>query len=141
MKNSILSVLFFLSLVLFSNLLKAQDKDFNNFYFNYFLTFHSLGNFIESNDIFIYDEYNKISKTELDYEYEADSVSQKIHIVHSTPKTKNYLLLSDYIINENLAVISFASSNRKKYIIYTLKRTKNDNKWWDILSIHNGAMN
>jgi hypothetical protein len=141
MKNSILLVLIFLSIILSSDLLKAQDKNFNNVFFNDHITFYSLGNFVDGNEIFIFDENKKINTTELNYEYETNSVLQKIHIVHNTPKVKNYLLLSDYIINENLAVISFASFNRKKYIIYTLKRKNSNDKWWNILSIHNGTMN
>lgn len=141
MKNLVLSTLILSCISLSCILVKGQDKEFNNFYFNHFITFHSLENFTKSNEIFIYDENKKICEMESNYEYKTDSAIQKIHILNSVPNVKNYLLLSDYIINENLAVISFATSNRKEYIIYTLKRKNKNDKWWDIISIYKGFMN
>ncbi|MFN1217161.1 hypothetical protein ACKW6Q_09265 [Chryseobacterium kwangjuense] len=141
MKKFILFTLIFSSISLSCILVKGQDKEFNNFYFNNFLTFHSLENFTKSNEIFIYDENKKMGGIESNYEYKTDSGIQKIHILNSIPNTKNYLLLSDYIINKNLAVISFATSSRKEYIIYTLKRKNENEKWWDIISIYKGSMN
>lgn len=97
--------------------LKAQDINFNDYFFNSSTTFRSSGNFINEKNIIIYDKNKKISEKELQYEYEQDKVLKKINIVHNLPKIKNYLLLSDYIINDNLSVISFANSEKKKYII------------------------
>ncbi|KPH13821.1 hypothetical protein [Chryseobacterium sp. ERMR1:04] len=138
MKNFVLLILIFT--IVSTRLVKAQTSDLNSF-FNDHVTFYSLGNFIENNEIFIYDKTKKINPNELKYEYDQNSILKKINIVHNIPNVKNYLLLSDYIINENLAVISFATSNRKKYIIYTLKRKNSDDKWWNILSIYKGSMN
>ena len=119
---------------------KAQKNNLDNFFKDHII-FNSLGNFIEKKDVFIYDEHKKLGSKELNYEYVNDSTLQKINIVHNIPKVKEYLLLSEYIINENLAVISFTSANHKKYIIYTLKRTNSVDEWWYILSIYHGAMN
>lgn len=140
MKNFFLSVLIFFNITISCIAVKAQDNNLNAF-FNNHITFYSLGNFTGSNDIIIYDEKKQIQANELEYKYKTDSVSQNIKIVHSTPNVTSYLLLSDCIINENLAVISFASSNHKKYIIYTLKRKNSADKWWYILSVHEGTMN
>lgn len=140
MKNFVLLIFVFTITIVSTRLVKAQTSDLNSF-FNDHVTFYSLGNFIENNEIFIYDKNKKINPNELKYEYDQDSILKKINIVHNIPNVKNYLLLSDYIINENLAVISFATSNRKKYIIYTLKRKNSDDKWWNILSIYKGSMN
>ncbi|WP_449397454.1 hypothetical protein [Chryseobacterium wanjuense] len=141
MKDSILSGLIFLSALIFSFKINAQNKDFNNYYFNDYITFHSLETFINSNQIFIYDEKRQIDTDDLKYEYKDGSILKTIQVLHEIPKIKNYLLLSDYIINDNLAVISFADSNKKKYIIYTFKRKNKDDKRWSLLSIYNGSMN
>lgn len=123
MRNSILSGLIFLSALILGSKIKAQDKDFNNYYFKDYITYHSLETFINSNQIFIYDEKKQIDTDELKYEYKDGSILKTIQIVHEIPKIKNYLLLSDYIINDNLAVISFANSN-KKNISYILLKEK-----------------
>ncbi|WP_449397462.1 hypothetical protein [Chryseobacterium wanjuense] len=118
MKDSILSGLIFLSALIFSFKINAQNKDFNNYYFNDYITFHSLETFINSNQIFIYDEKRQIDTDDLKYEYKDGSILKTIQVLHEIPKIKNYLLLSDYIINDNLAVISFADSNKKIYHIH-----------------------
>lgn len=141
MKNFVHIIMIFLWLVLASTMIKGQDKNFNHFFFNYHNSFYSLSNFIDNDEIFIYDENKKIDSLETNYEYSTDSILQKIHIVHSIPNVKNYLLLSDYIINENLAVISFTSSNRRKNITYTLKRKNSKDKWWTVISISTNSIN
>jgi len=119
--------------------LKAQDINFNNYFFDNQITFYSLSNFIETDNITVYDEGKRINETQ--YKYQKEKVNQEIKIVHSIPKIEKYLILSDYIINDNLAVISFADSKKKKYIIYTFKRSSKEDKWWSLLSIYDGSMN
>lgn len=120
---------------------KAQDINFNNYFFDNDVTFYSLSNFIKNDNIIIYDENEKLGSNESQYKHQSNSVNQSIKIISSLPKIQQYLLLSDYIINDNLAVISFSDSNNKNYIIYTFKRKSKNDKWWSLLSIYNGSMN
>lgn len=139
MKNLSLPMLIFIATSFISKI-NGQDKGFNTYYFNDYTTYYSLGKLTSDNEILVYDKNRQIDKDELKYVYGDNTVLKTIQIVHSLPTKKNYLLLSDYIINENLAVISFATSDHKKYIIFTLKR-KNSKDKWNIISIHNGTMN
>lgn len=119
---------------------KSQYKDLSSF-FEGNTAFYSLSNFINSDRIIIVDQKNKIFSTEMEFKNHSKSKNQSIKIVNSTPKEKNYLLLGDYIINENLAIISFADSGKKNDIIYTFKRTNESNQWWILLCISKGKMN
>lgn len=119
---------------------KSQYKDLSSF-FEDNTAFYSLSNFINNDRIIIVDQKNKIFSTEMEFKNYSKSKNQSIKIVNSTPKEKNYLLLGDYIINENLAIISFADSIKKNDIIYTFKRNKESNQWWILLCISKGKIN
>ena len=93
--------------------LQAQENSLNDYFFNGSTAFYSLSKFSNNNNIVIYDKENKISPTNLEYENISGSLKQKIKIVHSVPKSNNYLLVGDYIIDDRLAVISFANSTKK----------------------------
>lgn len=71
MKNFVLLILIFT--IFSTRLVKAQTSDLNSF-FNDHVTFYSLGNFIENNEIFIYDKNKKINPNELKYEYDQNSI-------------------------------------------------------------------
>jgi len=120
--------------------LKSQDHNLNEF-FKGSTAFYSLSKLVNNNAIVIYDKENKISSDDLEYEYESNSIKQSINIVHAIPKSSNYLLVGDYIVNENLAVISLVDSTKQKYIIYTFKRVSKDEEWWFLLSTYKGEMN
>lgn len=94
-----------------------------------------------SSKIIIVDQKNKIFPTEKEFKFQSKSGEQMIKIVNTIPKENNYLLLGDYIVNEDLAVISFADSTKKKYIIFTFKRVSKYREWWSILSVQEGEMN
>ena len=138
MKKNLLISLF--SVVFGFTTLKSQAYNLNEF-FKGSTAFYSLSKLVNNNTIVIYDKENKISSNNLEYEYESNSIKQSINIVHATPKSSNYLLVGDYIVNENLAVISLVNSTKKKYIIYTFKRTSEHKKWWSLLSMYEGEMN
>ncbi|MEN4761409.1 hypothetical protein ABEG63_13810 [Chryseobacterium sp. C39-AII1] len=138
MKNLLL--MFILFILSFISNINAQNKEFNDYYFNDYIVHYSLGKFIGSDKVIIYDEKKQLGNEDLMYISSDSSVKKLLQIVHIIPSVENYLLLSDYIINANLALISFATSNRKKYITYTLKR-KNPQDIWSIVSISNGSMN
>lgn len=135
---SILTVIFcFISPL---SIVKSQYKGINTF-FEGDTIFYSLSNFINSNKITIVDKENKIFPNDVKFEHQTESGKQTLTITNSIPKEKNYLLLSDYIINQDLAVISFADSAKKKYIIYTFKKVPQHPEWWGILSVFRGTMN
>lgn len=138
MKRNLLISLF--AIVLGFIPLKSQAHNLNEF-FKGSTAFYSLSKFVHNNVIVIYDKENKISSDNLEYEYESNSIKQSISIIHSIPKSSNYLLVGDYIVNEDLAVISLVNSTKKNYIIYTFKRTSEHKKWWSLLSMYEGEMN
>lgn len=119
---------------------KSQYKGLNSF-FESDNTIHPLSTFINSNKIIIVDQKNKIFPNEKEFKYQSKSGEQIIKIINTIPKEKNYLLLGDYIVNEDLAVISFADSTKKKYVIYTFKKNPKYREWWSILSVQEGEMN
>lgn len=135
------NILILLIIILNISGLKAQDLNFNDYFFNSYTAFHSLGDFIKEDSIIIYDKDKKISATDLEFSYTSDTSTKCIKIVHSIPNNNNYLIVTDYIINDNLSVISFANSEKKKYIVFTSKRDNKDDKWWFLLSIFKGSMN
>lgn len=119
---------------------KSQYKDLNTF-FESDNILHPLSDFIKSNRIIIVDQKKKIFSTEKEFKDQSKSGEKTIKIINTIPKEKNYLLLGDYIVNEDLAVISFADSTKKKYIIYTFKKIPQHPEWWSILSVYEGEMN
>ena len=139
MKKTILIFTIFLCIAPFS-VAKSQYKDLTSF-FESDTAFYSLSNFINSNKILIVDQKNKIFPSEKEFKNQVNSTNQTIKIISTIPKEKNYLLLGDYIINENLAIISFADSIKKNDIIYTFKRTNKTNEWWILLCISKGKIN
>ncbi|GEM_PF-5330671 len=141
MKRLTLTRFIIFSLLLYCSAIKAQYKSFNDYFFNNYVTYYSLGNFMENNNIIVVDESEKISKYDLNYHHEENGLVKNIQIVHRIPKEKKYLFLSDYIVNENLAIVSFSLSDHKKYIIFTLKRKDSKTNWWETISIYNGSMN
>ena len=122
------------------SLVKSQYKGLNSF-FESDNTLHPLSTFINSSKIIIVDQNNKIFPTEKEFKYQSKSGEQTTKIINTVPKDKNYLLLGDYIVNEDLAVISFVNSTKKKYIIFTFKRLPKYKEWWTILSVSEGEMN
>lgn len=139
MKKTKLIYTIFLCIASFS-VAKSQYKGLNSF-FESDNTLHPLSTFINSNKIIIVDQKKKIFPIEKEFKYQSKSGEQTIKIINSTPKEKNYLLLGDYIVNEDLAVISFVDSTKKKYIIYTFKKIPKHPEWWSILSVQEGEMN
>ncbi|NIF06736.1 hypothetical protein F3J23_14915 [Chryseobacterium sp. Tr-659] len=139
MIKAILIFIIFLCIAPFS-VVKSQYKGLNSF-FESDNTLYPLSSFINSNKIIIVDQNNKIFPTEKEFKYQAESGEQTIKIINAIPKEKNYLLLGDYIVNEDLAVISFVNSTKKKYIIFTFKRIPKYKEWWTILSASEGEMN
>ncbi|KIC62790.1 hypothetical protein [Chryseobacterium taiwanense] len=139
MKKAILIFTLFLCLAPFS-VAKSQYKGLNSFFEGDTL-FYSLSSFINSNKIIIVDQNNKIFSTGKEFKNQSKSGVQTIKIINTIPKEKNYVLLGDYIVNEELAVISFVNSTKKKYMIYTFKRITGHPEWWSILSVSEGEMN
>lgn len=67
------NILMLLLIILSISGIKAQDLNFNDYFFNSYTAFHSLGDFINEDKIIIYDKDKKISLTDLDYSYSSDS--------------------------------------------------------------------
>lgn len=106
------------------SIVKSQYKGINTF-FESDAIFYSLSNLINSNKIIIVDKENKTFLNDVKFEYQAESGKQTLTITNSIPKENKYLLLGDYIINQDLAVISFADSTKKNILSILLKKSLN----------------
>ncbi|WP_187478114.1 hypothetical protein [Amniculibacterium sp. G2-70] len=131
---NLLYVLCLLSCANFTS--KKQDQFFVSQFFNNEVVFDNLAKYYpRDNTIKIYDRKKELVDKSITY----GSSSKKIKIdIYANENQQDYFVIYNFILNQDLATIVFATSDMEYGIIFHLQKIKikNDMQWVVVNTIH-----
>jgi len=133
MKNTILfSIILLFIFSFFTSCISLkkdrQKEDFVTQFFNNASVYNSLETYYPKKDITIYDEKKELVNAPKTFGLD----SKKIKIETKKPLDDKYFIVYSFTLNENLASIVLATSDKDKGIIYYVEKKKNK---WAIMNI------
>ncbi|WP_261512645.1 hypothetical protein [Chryseobacterium paludis] len=115
--------------ILFNSCASIKDNKQRNIFVKQFIgsegITNSLQSFYDDKTITIYDENKVLVKENGTFH----TLSQTINILTSRPTSNNYLMIKNFTLNQNLACLTFLTSDKEKGIVFYLKRKDNKEGW------------
>lgn len=110
---------------------KNYEENFNLEFFRESTVQYSIKNMLKNTtikNVLIYDKNSLINKSKINLDIKTDSLN--FTITNKNPDSDIYILVGDYIVNDDLALITLAPSSRENYKTFYLKKIRKHKKWF-----------
>ncbi|NIF07846.1 hypothetical protein F3J23_20665 [Chryseobacterium sp. Tr-659] len=130
MKNRVLfSIVLFSILSFFTSCASLQKDKEKEIFVKQFVSnngiLNSLESFYNEKTITIYDE-NKVLVTDTKT---FDTSPRTVNMVILKPQNNKYLSIKNFVLNQNLACLTFLTADREEGFVFYLRRKDNKNEW------------